>query len=228
MTPNLPTELPDSTATPGTTIADLPAGAEALFQLVVEDLAQQVSAPIDQIELVSIEAVDWPDAGLGCPDPATLYAPAVTPGFNMTIRVNGRLYEYHTDASQNFVLCEPKTGQLEPIPEDEINLGGLQPGAVEILNQATADLAERLGVSVDDIQVAQVEAVVWPDGSLGCPEPGSMYTQALEDGMIIRLSVDSQIYQYHSGISRGPFLCENAVTPSTRFKIDPSIPPPVR
>jgi hypothetical protein len=30
--------------------------------------------------------------------------------------------------------------------------------------------------------VVQAEAVTWPDGALGCPEPGIVYTQALVPG----------------------------------------------
>ena len=228
MTPTLPTELPDSTPSPSPNNVEIPAGAENLLQLMQEDLVQHAPVTFDQVELVSIEAVDWPDAGLGCPDPATLYAPAVTPGFKVMLRANSKLYEYHTDMGQIFVLCEPKTGMLELAPADEFDVGALQPGAIEIVTQATTDLAQQLGVAVGDIKVEQVEAVVWPDGSLGCPEPGMMYTQALEDGMLIKLSIDSQIYQYHSGQSRGPFLCENPVQPPTNLKNNPSIPPSSR
>jgi hypothetical protein len=74
---------------------------------------------------------------------------------------------------------------------------------------ATQDLATRLKISPEEISLLDVTSVVWRDGSLGCPQPGMMYTQALVEGMRIRLSVGEVIYHYHSGRSGQPFLCEN-------------------
>jgi hypothetical protein len=74
--------------------------------------------------------------------------------------------------------------------------------------QAIADLAERLGVPPEEIEVVRVEEVVWRDGSLGCPEPGMHYTQALVDGSRIVLSAGGRAYEYHAGGSQTPFLCE--------------------
>lgn len=82
------------------------------------------------------------------------------------------------------------------------------------VSQAIADLAERLGVAPAEIEVVSVEAVVWPDGSLGCPQPGMLYPQVLQDGMRIRLGVAGVIYQYHSGERRAPFLCTNPGEPA--------------
>ncbi|GAB2567622.1 hypothetical protein [Kribbella endophytica] len=74
--------------------------------------------------------------------------------------------------------------------------------------QAKADLAERLGVPVDDVTVVSSEEVTWPDSSLGCPQPGMMYAQVLTNGSRIVLSAGGQTYEYHSGGQRAPFLCE--------------------
>lgn len=73
---------------------------------------------------------------------------------------------------------------------------------------AIADLAARLGVDESAIAIVYVEAVTWPDGSMGCPQPGMAYTQVLVDGMRVVLSVGGVEYAYHSGGDREPFLCE--------------------
>src|SRR5690606_24330853 len=52
---------------------------------------------------------------------------------------------------------------------------------VELLAEIQADAAGRTGRETGEIVVIQDQAVVWPDGSLGCPKPGMMYTQALVD-----------------------------------------------
>jgi len=77
------------------------------------------------------------------------------------------------------------------------------------VRQAIADLADRLSLDEDAIELLSAEAVVWSDSSLGCPEPGMMYAQVIVEGMKIVLDVDGQTYHYHYGGDRAPFLCEN-------------------
>ena len=80
---------------------------------------------------------------------------------------------------------------------------------------AVNDLASRLGVVAAAITVVRVEEVDWPDGSLGCPQPDMRYTQALVNGSFIQLRAGDQLYNYHSGGRRQPFLCtsKNEVLP---------------
>lgn len=75
------------------------------------------------------------------------------------------------------------------------------------VEHARSDLADRLGVEPADIEVIEAKQVTWRDGSLGCPEPGHMYTQALVEGTLIRLRADGQVHEYHGGSGRTPFLC---------------------
>jgi hypothetical protein len=81
------------------------------------------------------------------------------------------------------------------------------------IEQAKADLAGRLGVQPGQITLVSSEEVTWPDGSLGCPQPGMRYTQALVDGTRIVLAAGGKQYHYHAGGRRGPFLCTNPQPP---------------
>jgi hypothetical protein len=72
---------------------------------------------------------------------------------------------------------------------------------------AVDDLAERLEVRAVDISVVTVEEVVWPNGALGCPQPGVAYAQVLTNGLRILLAHDAAEYAYHSGETVEPFLC---------------------
>jgi hypothetical protein len=76
-----------------------------------------------------------------------------------------------------------------------------------IVAPARVDLAERLGVDPEELEVVSAEEVTWPDGSLGCPEPGMSYTQALVDGSKVVLGYDGRVYLYHAGADGPPFLC---------------------
>ena len=95
------------------------------------------------------------------------------------------------------------TPSMTPSPTSSSTPPG---GPVE---QAKADLAKRLGVDAARVTLVSSEEVTWSDGSLGCPEPGMMYTQALVPGARIILEVDGTQYNYHSGANRAPFLCEH-------------------
>lgn len=79
--------------------------------------------------------------------------------------------------------------------------------------QAKADLVKRLGVDAGQVTVVSSAEVMWRDGSLGCPEPGMHYTQALVNGSRIVLESGGKQYHYHSGPSRPPFLCTNPQPP---------------
>lgn len=78
---------------------------------------------------------------------------------------------------------------------------------------AINDLAERFGADAEAITVVLIEEVTWRDGSLGCPQPGMLYTQALVEGARIVLEYDGVSYDYHSGPRTDPFFCADPTTP---------------
>lgn len=88
------------------------------------------------------------------------------------------------------------------------DLEDLQPPDREIVEAAIADLGDRTGADPEEIALVSFEHVTWSDGSLGCPEPGKMYTQALVDGSRTVLEFDGRTYDYHAGRDGDPFLCE--------------------
>lgn len=85
--------------------------------------------------------------------------------------------------------------------------GPVDPTLTPLVEFALADLSGRLGLDPSTVTVASARSLVWPDRSLGCPQPGMVYPQTPVDGTLIELLVDGRTYPYHSGGSRGPFLC---------------------
>lgn len=90
---------------------------------------------------------------------------------------------------------------MKPIPE--------VPYIAKLVQQAQQDLARRLGVPGESIEFLEFEEVVWPDSSLGCPQPGIAYTQVMVDGYRILLQHEGKVYAYHGGGERPPFWCQN-------------------
>jgi hypothetical protein len=74
---------------------------------------------------------------------------------------------------------------------------------------AITDAATRFDVPESEVAVAGALRVVWSDGSLGCPEDGMMYTQALIDGYRLTLEVKGQRIEYHGADGQPPSLCED-------------------
>ena len=113
---------------------------------------------------------------------------------------------------------ESNRNQVVPITTEEIST--MTPGNLEVPNPeklpqvsiAKTDLATRLNVSTDDIEIMTVELVTWPNSGMGCPQPGMEYKQVPVDGLLIRLKVNGVEYNYHSGGSREPFLCQPSPT----------------
>jgi hypothetical protein len=92
--------------------------------------------------------------------------------------------------------------------------GQVQSGEVPavILDAVLADAADRTAVDVDESDVALAEFVVWSDGSLGCPEPGVVYTQALVEGYRVVIDVDGTIIDYRLNSSGAFRVCERGLT----------------
>ncbi len=92
-------------------------------------------------------------------------------------------------------------------PEGTDDMSGSVPG--EILQAISEDAASVTATDVSAVEVIMAKAVTWNDGSLGCPEPGKMYTQALVDGYQVVLKVADQELDYRI-TSGGDFrICED-------------------
>lgn len=187
-------------------IASLPAtsGSGNAVAMVKADLAQRLGVSEEEVSVKSLETMQWSDSSLGCPQPGMMYAQVITPGYRLVLVVEGQVYEAHTDEGQHAVWCEKELSAMEVshVP------GIIEPGMERLIETAREDLAERFSTAADEIEVLEAKGVVWPDASLGCPQPGMDYRQIPMDGALIRLEVEGKVYGYHSGGGRAPFLCE--------------------
>ena len=86
--------------------------------------------------------------------------------------------------------------------------------AAPLVALAKADLAERLNVGPDEIAVQSVEPTEFPDASLGVPEQGKVYAQVITPGYVIRLVVNSTVYEYHGSGDRVVFVPDEPQAPA--------------
>lgn len=76
------------------------------------------------------------------------------------------------------------------------------------VDSSRSDLAEKLKVAEDQIELVTADYVTWRDSSLGCPQPGNQYMQALVNGSRVKLRSAGKIFHYHGGKNKAPTLCE--------------------
>ncbi len=108
----VPTTTQASNASPGS----VPEGAKAAFQAAVNDLIKRNTLPASAVQVVSITPQEFSDASLDCPDPNSLYAQVITPGFQIVLQTNNdnQTYDYRTNlAGTRLVLCG---SNRRPIP----------------------------------------------------------------------------------------------------------------
>ena len=105
------------------------------------------------------------------------------------------------------------SGSVAAGPDGRVSLDAL-------LDVLRADATKRLGgVRPAD---PQVQALNWPDGSLGCPQPGRLYTQALVRGYLVVFTERGAVLRYHASARGAWLLCPPgtatppAAGPSTR------------
>jgi hypothetical protein len=71
-----------------------------------------------------------------------------------------------------------------------------------VADVARADLVNELGIAADRVAVLGVNAVDFPDTSLGVIEPGKRYLEAPTPGYAVRFSVAGKPYTYHGSGAR--------------------------
>ena len=102
-TPERPAEM-----TPKPPLDPLVSG---LVEQAMADLSQRIQVPVERITLKVVEAVQWRDSSLGCPEPGMYYLMVITPGYRIQLEANGEVYEYHTSETR-VVYCENPTPPL--------------------------------------------------------------------------------------------------------------------
>lgn len=95
----------------------------------------------------------------------------------------------------------------EPVPATPAPQVGEVPG--ELMARILDAAAERADVDIDEIEILRAEAVTWPDGSLGCPEPGQSYIQVLIDGYHVVLEAAGEELDYRASENGNFRYCEN-------------------
>jgi hypothetical protein len=113
---SLPTEIIEEPVSPvepaqgdamPDTLPNLPPGSESAVKAAIEDLSSLQNIAAAEISVQSVEATDWSDSSLGCPQEGFMYAQVITPGYLILLEAGGETHEYHTNQTgDSVVLCK--------------------------------------------------------------------------------------------------------------------------
>ena len=118
----------DIIATP--TISTPPSEAPCLSGGSIEERAREALAnwlgiSSEEIEVLEVEEVEWPDTSLGCPGPGMVYVQVIVPGWRVVMTVESTTYEYHWGGGHG-VVCDEEglpVFPLIPVKPDDIRDG---------------------------------------------------------------------------------------------------------
>ncbi|MBS3903063.1 MAG: hypothetical protein KGZ30_01660 [Anaplasmataceae bacterium] len=78
-------------------------------QLLGELSKKDVVADPSQIEVVTVEATDWPNGCLGLEKEGEVCTQVIVPGFKVVLKFDGTDYTFRTDTEGTIVIEETKT-----------------------------------------------------------------------------------------------------------------------
>jgi hypothetical protein len=84
-----------------------------------------------------------------------------------------------------------------------------------------ADAVRRAGNPSAHAALASAELVTWPDASLGCPQPGVGYTQALVPGWRMTVQAGGVSLLYHANLRGTRWLHCDAARAQAPLPVDP-------
>jgi len=161
----------------------------ALAEYAARDLGLRLGVGRDEVRVAAVVPVTFPDLCLGFPESEeTACAEAIAEGAIVFLEHAGSTYRYHVAPSAGLRATNFETGVVTVEPDAD--LYSVQPAMRQ-------DLASRLGVGPDAVQVVSFRLVTWRDGCLGVHRPGEACTQALVDGFLAELAgPDGRVYRY--------------------------------
>ena len=121
-----------------------------------------------------------------------------------------------SNESQEADNVEGSDKKSQAVSEIERHVRPVEISMDQQIKGAITDLATRIKVAEDIINVREARSVQWGSGAMGCPKPGMNYTQAIVPGVRLLREVNETIYHYHGGTGKSLFYCpaERATAPA--------------
>lgn len=152
-------------------------------------VAEFLSLPIAEVTLISLQAHDFNDSSLGCPEPGMAYQQVVTPGHSAIVEAEGRRFDIrvaggHGRICRNNKNRKPKTNS------------GRESAVTAMIENARRNLAVLLNVETPKIRMIDIRPYDGKNPPVGCiPQCADSDPDC---GYIIGLFYDGRRYNYHA------------------------------
>lgn len=168
----------------------------AAIDLALAAIGSDPPLTTEDIANLRIRSVDWPDGSLGCPQPGQEYTQAVVKGYFVSFSLEGAIKTVHVGGGAA-VVCN-RVGEVM----DERRAYGR--AVLRAHEAARMNLAARLYVDPEEIQVTALQRETWPDSSLGCPAEGQSYEPGPVEGLRISMTCRGREYEYRTALDGEP------------------------
>jgi hypothetical protein len=139
-----------------------------------------MDAKPDEVKIIKMEAVNWPDACLGAAQAGEMCAQVITPGYRLEVMIKGKVYILHSDAGQFVRMPTPVLTSTEISPAAEA---------------ARLWLMDTLKLDINGIRVVSVTPQTWPDGCMGVHKPETVCSGVIIPGYQVILEARGATYE---------------------------------
>jgi hypothetical protein len=148
-----------------------------------------MSLPITEVTLVSLEAQDFNNSSLGCPEAGMAYQQVITPGHRVIVEAEGRRFDVRVAGKHGRICRNSKHQNLESISDRQTT-------TTTMTDAARSDLAGLLDVATANISVLDIRPYDGQNLPIGCtPKCDESDPQC---GYMIGLFHDGRRYDYHA------------------------------
>ncbi len=152
-------------------------------------VADFLSLPLTEITLVSLQAKNFNDSSLGCPESGMAYQQVVTPGHHAIVEAEGRRFDVRIAGSHGRICRNNKRSGPK-------RNSGRESAVTAMIGQARSDLAGLLDTEVPEIQLLDVRPYDGKNPPIGCTPQCAEPDRPC--GYLIGLAHDGRRYDYHA------------------------------
>ena len=175
------------------------------IDLAISKVNETTPASRDTVTNIRIRSMQWPDSSLGCAEPGAEYLQRVIPGYLVSFVVDGTIHTVNI-GDNRAVVCE-RVNQFMLERKKRAD------AVISAHKTARLDLAERLNVDPELVNVSKIKLETWSDSSLGCPQPGQQYEQGPIEGLKINMTCRDKQYEYRVPLEGGDFIiCKEIIS----------------
>ena len=171
----------------------IPADSDDPGTVARQAVADYLSLPLADITLVSLEAREFNDSSLDCPEPGMAYQQVITPGHRAVVEARGRRFDVRISGSHG-KLCRHtrRAGQRK----DQARQTPRESAVASLVALAREDLADALGIAPEEIRQLDIRAYDGENPPPGCRPrcPKSAETC----GYVIGLVHDGRRFDFHA------------------------------